>query len=135
MNGMTAEQYDAFRDNRRSGSAVRLSELSKRARNRQQRLGACFLTPLAAVVREAAERLRRRTLAEAAWARLVPPEWSGDTAVTSVSGRGPGTVTVTVSSSPLLFELRRRQAGLERSLVRLAPGLRRLRFVVGQPEP
>jgi predicted nucleic acid-binding Zn ribbon protein len=135
MREMTEQQYDALRENRRSARLVALNELTPRARRRQQRTGKCVPTPLAAVVTEAAESLRRRQLAAAAWARVVPPAWAGETAVTDVHRLHKDTVTITASSSALLCELRRRQPALEQGLARLAPGVRHIRFVVGDPPP
>jgi hypothetical protein len=80
---------------------------------------------------EAADLLRRRKLAEAAWERVVLPAWAGQTAVAGVQSKQKDSVTIIVTSSPLLCELRRRQAALEQSVARLAPGIRHLRFVVG----
>jgi len=48
-----------------------------------------------------------------------------------VSGVQRDTAVIRVTSSPLLCELRRRQAALEQAMARLAPGTRHLRFVVG----
>jgi hypothetical protein len=131
MSEMTEQQYDALRENRRSTPAVSLSGLSRRALRRQQRSGKCLQTPVGYVVAEAADVLRRRQRAEAAWERVVPPAWARDTAVGGVESKHKDTVTICVTSSPLLCELRRRQAALEQSMARLAPGVRRLRFVVG----
>jgi hypothetical protein len=130
MSEMTAQQYDALRQCRRGALAVSLGALSPRAQQRQQRTGKCLQTPLAAVVAEAADLLRRRQLAEAAWQRVVPPAWAGETAVDGIPSQQHDTVTIAVCSSPLLFELRRRQTALERDLARLAPGIRRIHFVV-----
>jgi hypothetical protein len=129
MREMTEQQYNALRERRRRAPAVSLSELSRRALLRQQHTGRCFQTPVARIVAEAAELLRRRELATAAWERVVPQAWAGDTAVTGLQHRD--TAVVSVTSSPLLCELRRRQTALEQAVVRLAPGIRHLRFVVG----
>jgi hypothetical protein len=95
---------------------------------REQRTGQCVQTPIARVVAEAAELLRRRELAVSAWERVVPPAWAAEAVVTGVQR---DTAMVSVTSSPLLCELRRRQAALESAVGRLAPGIRHLRFVVG----
>jgi hypothetical protein len=125
---MTQQQYHELREGRRRTAAVPLDELSRRALLRQQRTGQVVQTPVARVVAEAAELLRRRELATTAWARVVPPAWAEDTVV---SGVQRDTATICVTSSPLLCELRRRQAALEQAVARSAPGIRHLRFVVG----
>jgi len=131
MSEMTERQYDALRENRRATPAVSLDALSRRALRRRQRAGKCLQTPVGYVVAEAADLLRRRQLAEAAWERVVLPAWAGQTAVGGVQSKQKDTVTIIVTSSPLLCELRRRQPALEQGMAQLAPGLRHLRFVVG----
>jgi hypothetical protein len=135
MSEMSVDQYKKLLDNRRSTPAVSLSELSLRALRRQQHTGKCIQTPVGRVVAEAAELLRRRELAAAAWAQVVPPVWARDTAVTDVHRLHRDTVTIAVSGSALLCEVRRRQPALEQGLARLAPGIRHIRFVVGDPPP
>ena len=112
-----------------------LGGLSRRAQLRQRRTGVAALSPVAVLVAEAAELLRRRELAQTAWERIVPPEWLRDSAVAGVSADHKDTATVAASNSALLYELRRRQSALERSLSRLAPGIRRLRFAVAAGPP
>ncbi len=129
MREMTQQQYNDLRESRRRPTAASLNELSRRALLRQQRTGQCVQTPVARVVAEAVEVLRRRELAAAAWERVVPPAWAGDAVVAGVQHRD--TAVISVTSSPLLCELRRQQAALEQALARLAPGIRHLRFVVG----
>ncbi len=131
MREMTEQQYGLLRESRRRTPAVTLDALSRRALRRQERSGKSLPTPVASVLAEAADLLRRRQLAEAAWARVAPPAWVGDTAVTGVPSKQKDTVIIAVTSSPLLCELRRRQAALEKDLARLAPGIRHVRFVVG----
>lgn len=125
---MNAEQYEALRANRRRRCPRKLSELPPR---RPRRVRPTGLTPVGHVVAEAAELLRRRQVAEAAWLRVVPAAWSEATRVLGVAAPGRDTATVAVRSSSLLFELRRRQARLERDLARLAPGIHHLQFVLG----
>ena len=128
MGEMTQRQYNERRESRRRSVAVSLDELTRGALLRQQRTGQCVQTPVGRVVAEAAELLRRRELAVAAWQRVVPPAWASDTAVAGVQRE---TAVIQVTSSALLCELRRRQAALEKAVARLAPGIRHLRFVVG----
>lgn len=110
---------------------LRLDALSRRAKLRQRRTGVTVPTPVGAIVAEAAELLRRRELARAAWDRVASPEWLADTLVTGVPAERKDTVTISVTNSTLLYELRRQQSALERSLSRLAPGTRRICFTIG----
>ncbi len=130
MREMTQRQYNELRESRRRPAAVSLDELTRGARLRQQRTGHMVQTPVARVVAEAAQLLRRRELATTAWQKVVPPAAAGDTAVAGVEHRD--TAVIHVTSSPLLCELRRRQAALEQAVARLAPGIRHLRLVVGE---
>ncbi|HQL53157.1 MAG TPA: hypothetical protein PLQ87_00470 [Phycisphaerae bacterium] len=124
---MNVEQYEALRANRYRRCPRKLSELPPRGPRRVRPAG---LTPLGHVVAEAAELLRRREVTEAAWLRVVPAAWSPATRVLGLAAARRDTATIAVSSSSLLFELRRRQARLERDLARLAPGIRHLQFVL-----
>ena len=120
-----------LRENRRRTAALPLDALSRRAKLRQRRTGVCVPTPVAGLVAEAAELLRRRESAQAAWQRVAPPDWLRDTTVAGVSAEHKDTATIIATNSTLLYELRRRQSTLERDLSRLAPGIRRIRFALG----
>lgn len=125
-----AVQYNTLLTNRRAKMALRLDEVSGRARLWQARGRRCAPPPLAAVIARAAKQLRRRERAQAAWQKLVAGRWAVVSRVERVAGRGGTDVIVRVSSSTVLYELRRRHAELHRELARLVPGVRRLRFVV-----
>jgi hypothetical protein len=131
MHAVTEPEFEALCARRRRHAAVSLAQLSSAAQRRRQRAGGVAQTPIGRVVAQAAELLRRRELAEAAWARTALPAWADQTAVDSLDDNSKDTVIIAASSSPVLCELRRRQAALEQSFARLMPGIRHLRFVVG----
>ena len=126
---MNEHEYDALRQRRRSRRPVSLMEPLPQTRLRAQRRGRPALSPVGAIVAQAASQLNGRQRAAAAWQRIALPVWLPEAWVLGVDGRQPHVVTIGVSSSALLYELRRRQAGLERALASQAPGLRCLRFV------
>lgn len=126
---MTQQQYEVLCAARRRSGAVSLAQLSRGARRYQARAGKVVPTPVGKVVALAAERLRRRELAEAAWERLASRAWADETAVEGTDDAG--TVTIVVTSSPVLCELKRRQGALEQGFARLVPGIRQVRFRVG----
>lgn len=124
-----AQQYEWLLANRRKEGPRSLGELSCRGRRRRAAGGnAC--SPLAATVARADRTLRRREQVTAAWARVAPPLWLPETAVQAVVGRALDTAVILASSTTLCFELRRRADDLVRRVHALAPGVRRLCFVV-----
>jgi len=128
---VNAEQYEVLRANRRRRGPRALGDPPPRGRARLESSGPARPTPLGQVVAEAADLLRRRQGAEAGWLRVVPPAWLEATRVVGIATARRDTALVAVDSASLLYELRRRQAQLERGLSRLAPGIRRLQFVPG----
>lgn len=124
---MNADQYRALRERRASRGPRTLAEVPP-VRGRRVRP-----STLAAVVADAARRLRQREAAAAAWWRVAAPEWLPDTRVTGLESGPAGrwTAVIAVGSAAVAYEIRRRQLALERQLARLVPGLRRVRFTLG----
>jgi hypothetical protein len=112
-------QYQRLRDNRRVAGPRPLGEARPGADGR--------ISPLAAVLAQAARKLRRREAGTAARQRVAPPAWLAHTVVEGVEG---DTLVIGARGSSLCYELGRQQTALERQIARLAPGLHRLRFVV-----
>lgn len=120
---MDGQQYQRLRENCRMRGPRTLMESRGDEQGR--------LSPVAAVLAQAARKLRRRQVGAAAWQRVAPAAWLGHTVVEGVDG---DTLVVGACGSSLCYELRRQQAALERQVAKLAPGVHRLRFVVtGSP--
>lgn len=123
---MNEHQYQRLRENRRVRGPLPLGEA------RADTAGAP--SPLAAVVAQAARKLRRREAGAVAWQQVAPPAWLAQTDVDGVDG---DTLVIAARGSSLCYELRRQQATMERQIAKLAPGVHRLRFIVtgSQPRP
>jgi hypothetical protein len=133
---MNAESYERLRAARRREHARRLSDVPSRQRNATQtpsrsNAAGTPTSPLVHVLAKAARELSRRELAAVAWDKMADRRWRAETAVESVKA---DTIRVTVSSSTVLYELRRKHAALEKELARLVPGVKRLILTIaGEP--
>jgi hypothetical protein len=122
---VNARQYDWLRENRSSAGARGLDEISARAARRRAQGERWICSPLAGVLKQAARMLRARQAAEAAWERIVRPQWRTAARVESAVA---GVVVVGVDHAALLYELGRQKAALERQMRQLVPGCRRLQL-------
>lgn len=125
---MNADQYQGLLQRRRRPRALRLDEAAPAVK---AGAGRVVRSPVAAIIRRAAEQLRRREAAAAAWARLVP---AGCRAGATVAGVQGNVVIVEVTDASVHYELRRHHAALERELSRLVPGVQRLHLAVLGPD-
>lgn len=85
---------------------------------------------LGRIIQQAAERLRQRAAAAAAWARVAPPALVKETWVLGVDGP---ILRVGVRSAAVAYELRRQREKLVAALVRSMSGVRDVRFDVSRP--
>jgi hypothetical protein len=132
---MTEEQFRILLANRRPRQALRLDELSPKARM-WTAYGRRYVAPLTSVLKKAARQVRQREAAQKAWQKIVPPAWLE---YTQVLGIDDGMVEVGVAHATVLYDIRRQKTRLERRLAKLVDGARGLRFVTGldasEPEP
>lgn len=127
-----AAQFEMLRLNREWCRPLRLDEVSTRLRQRLAKRGLLAEAPLTQILARAARQLRRREQAQAVWRELAPAAWQAISRVQAVAG-GPGAeVIVAVSTSTALYDMRRKEADWTRQFAQRVPGVRRVRFVVGE---
>ncbi len=131
---MNEQQYRCLCENRRRRGTLAIGQ----ERTWRQRPGTTAKTrrsPIASVVARAARDLRQRQRAASAWQKVVPPTLLSHThvAATETSTADGRTLVIAAHDATTAYELRRQSNTLQRKLLKLIPGIRRMKIVV-EPE-